>query len=275
MKYNYHTHTSLCHHAKGTNEEYVLAAIEAGFDEIGFADHTPWNFEDFVSGMRMTKEELPFYCESIKALREKYKDKISIKLGLECEYFPKYIPWLKEKIEEHQIDFIILGHHFSVDEPGSTYNGNLSTEKELFSYCDDILTREWTRGFSPMLPTPIFLCEAIRFLTKPAGKFPPGLSTNPSKREFLLNITFSVFPSFLQAEERIILIPHSGKWLPKRRLPSRWELMPTLLRLFLTGSFLKRDLQILKASVLSFRKKSQCTDNRTVYMHFFRNVLTK
>lgn len=157
MKYNYHTHTSLCHHAKGTNEEYVLAAIEAGFDEIGFADHTPWNFEDFVSGMRMTKEELPFYCESIKALREKYKDKISIKLGLECEYFPKYIPWLKEKIEEHQIDFIILGHHFSVDEPGSIYNGNLSTEKELFSYCDDILEGMDTGLFSYVAHPDIFM----------------------------------------------------------------------------------------------------------------------
>ena len=32
MKYNYHTHTSRCFHARGTDEEYVLAAIEAGFD---------------------------------------------------------------------------------------------------------------------------------------------------------------------------------------------------------------------------------------------------
>ena len=78
MKYNYHTHTALCHHAVGTNEEYVLAAIKAGFDEIGFADHSPWDFKDYVSNMRMAKEDLPAYCESIKALREKYKDKIKL-----------------------------------------------------------------------------------------------------------------------------------------------------------------------------------------------------
>lgn len=158
MKYNYHTHTSLCHHAKGTNEEYVLAAIEAGFDEIGFADHSPWNFENYVSGMRMTKEDLNLYCKSIKDLKEKYKDKISIKLGLECEYFPKYMPWLKEKIEEHQIDFIILGHHFCDDENRhSLYNGSLTNEKEIRRYCDDILEAMDTGLFSYIAHPDIFM----------------------------------------------------------------------------------------------------------------------
>lgn len=157
MKYNYHTHTSRCFHAKGTDEEFVLAAIEAGFDEIGFADHSPWPFENFVSGMRMTAAELPLYCENIKALREKYKDKISIKLGLECEYFPKYIPWLKEKIEEYGIDYIILGHHFSVDEPGSNYNGNMKTPEELYNFRDDIFEAVDTGLFAYVAHPDIFM----------------------------------------------------------------------------------------------------------------------
>ena len=140
MKYNYHTHTERCFHAIGTDEEFVLAAIDAGFDEIGFADHSPWNFENgFVSRRRMHESELKGYCDSVKELREKYRDKISIKLGLECEYFPKYLPWLREKIKEHQIDYLICGHHFSTDEPGSEYNGNLSSKNELEIYKNDIL----------------------------------------------------------------------------------------------------------------------------------------
>ncbi|MBE6773079.1 MAG: histidinol-phosphatase HisJ family protein [Ruminococcaceae bacterium] len=157
MKYNYHTHTALCHHAVGTNEEYVLAAIKAGFDEIGFADHSPWDFKDYVSNMRMAKEDLPAYCESIKALREKYKDKISIKLGLECEYFPKYLPWLKDMIAEHGIDFLILGHHFSVDEPISSYNGNLCAPHQLYDYRDDILEAMDTGLFSYVAHPDIFM----------------------------------------------------------------------------------------------------------------------
>ncbi len=140
MKYNYHTHTERCHHARGKDEEFVLAAIEAGFDEIGFADHGPWPYEgSFVSHIRMTPDELKGYCDSVKALREKYKDKIRIKLGLESEYFAKYLSWLKEKIEEHGIDYLILGHHFCTDEPGSIYNGNLSTHEELEMFKRDII----------------------------------------------------------------------------------------------------------------------------------------
>ena len=46
MKANYHTHTARCGHAEGTDEEYVLAAIERGFDEMGFSDHVPWPYKN-------------------------------------------------------------------------------------------------------------------------------------------------------------------------------------------------------------------------------------
>lgn len=38
---NYHTHTTRCMHAIGSEEEYILAAISAGYTELGFSDHTP------------------------------------------------------------------------------------------------------------------------------------------------------------------------------------------------------------------------------------------
>ncbi len=139
MKYNYHTHTMRCFHAFGNDEDFVKAAIEAGFDEIGFADHSPWHFENHVSGMRMHEREREGYCESVKSLREKYKDKISIKLGLECEYFPYHMPWLKEKIKEHEIDYIILGHHFCRCETVGEYNGALRTPEQIRLYCDEVL----------------------------------------------------------------------------------------------------------------------------------------
>lgn len=157
MKYNYHTHTFRCFHARGTDEEFVKAAIEAGFDEIGFADHSPWPFSDFVSGMRMHADELENYCSSIKELREKYKDKISIKLGLECEYFPKYLPWLKDQIEKQEIDYIILGHHFSKDEPGSLYNGNMKTPEHLYTFRDDIIEGMETGLFAYVAHPDIFM----------------------------------------------------------------------------------------------------------------------
>lgn len=157
MKYNYHTHTERCFHASGSDEEYVLAAIKAGFDEIGFADHAPWPFEGYSSYMRMPVNQLKGYCDSIHSLKEKYKNEISIKLGLECEYFPKYLPWLKKQIQEMGIDYLIIGHHFSKDEPGSIYNGNMTEPSQLYNYCDDITEAMESGMFSYIAHPDIFM----------------------------------------------------------------------------------------------------------------------
>ena len=118
MKTNYHTHTTRCMHAVGSDEEYVLSAIKGGFQILGFSDHTPWKYRtSYIADMRMLPEELPEYIESLQYLREKYRDQIDIKIGLECEYFPEYIPWLKEQIKKYQLNYILFGnHHFHTDE---------------------------------------------------------------------------------------------------------------------------------------------------------------
>ena len=67
MKTNYHTHTSRCQHATGSDEEYVISAIKGGYQELGFSDHSPWKYKtDYVSDIRMIPEEFPEYVESIR-----------------------------------------------------------------------------------------------------------------------------------------------------------------------------------------------------------------
>ena len=69
MRANYHTHTWRCNHAVGSEEDYVIHAIEQGFDILGFSDHTPQFFRDgYRSGIRMDPEELPNYCRVIREL---------------------------------------------------------------------------------------------------------------------------------------------------------------------------------------------------------------
>ena len=72
MKANYHTHTARCGHAEGTDEEYVLAAIERGFDELGFSDHVPWPYKNgYVHPtVRMHISQMPEYLASVRALAE-------------------------------------------------------------------------------------------------------------------------------------------------------------------------------------------------------------
>ena len=52
MLKNYHSHTARCGHAWGTDEEFIQAAIEAGFGVLGFSEHTPLAFLGRLSGDR-------------------------------------------------------------------------------------------------------------------------------------------------------------------------------------------------------------------------------
>lgn len=128
MKTNYHTHTERCKHAYGSEEEFILAAIEGGIEELGFADHTPWPFKtkDFEPRMRMKLSQFQDYLDTCTALKEKYKDQISIKIGLECEYYEEYIDWL-EHIAKNKVDYLIFGNHYAYSDdiyPIAPYMGN-------------------------------------------------------------------------------------------------------------------------------------------------------
>lgn len=136
-KNNYHTHTSRCFHAIGQDEEYVQAAIQAGIQELGFSDHTPWHYHSsFKATMRMPESQLDDYIQSIRALKEKYKKQISIKIGLECEYFERYMPWLEKMLKDKKIDYIILGNHYQDTDENHVYFGFPLSKDQLMSYVD-------------------------------------------------------------------------------------------------------------------------------------------
>lgn len=114
---NYHTHTKRCRHATGEDREYVEAAIKAGFEEIGFSDHSPMLFSnDHISTFRMYVEEAEDYANSIKQLKEEYKNQISIKLGFELEYYPQLFENTLSFLKQFDYDYLILGQHYTDNE---------------------------------------------------------------------------------------------------------------------------------------------------------------
>ncbi|MDR2589177.1 MAG: PHP domain-containing protein, partial [Spirochaetales bacterium] len=82
LKTNYHTHYSICD-GRGWAEEYVLAALERGFDVLGFSSHAPL---PFPSGWTMAAEDFPVYCAEVRRLRELYAGSLEIYLGLEIDF---------------------------------------------------------------------------------------------------------------------------------------------------------------------------------------------
>ena len=55
IKTNYHTHYSICKHAVGSLEEYILKAIELGYEEFAVTEHIPFPKEmrAVISSKRM------------------------------------------------------------------------------------------------------------------------------------------------------------------------------------------------------------------------------
>jgi len=142
QNFNYHSHTYRCGHADldMQDEEYVKEYIKMGFKKVAFTDHCPEkNKIDKRTDMRMDYEERIGYLNSIKFLKEKYKDQIELETGYEVEYLPGEEENLKELKEE--TDKLILGQHFIYDD-----NKNLKifgktttfTNEELIRYAEYI-----------------------------------------------------------------------------------------------------------------------------------------
>lgn len=155
-KRNYHTHTWRCRHADGLDRDFVEEAVRQGYKELGFADHACWKYDsDYQPHMRMDLSQFEDYKSSVLQLKEEFKDKISIKLGMEAEFFPKYMNWLLDFCIEQDIDYLILGNHFLETDETGIYFGSASM-KEFDKYIDSCIQAMKTGMYSylahPELP---------------------------------------------------------------------------------------------------------------------------
>lgn len=123
MTANYHTHTTFCD-GNNTAEEIVLRAIENKFCAIGFSGHAYTSY-DLSYCVKDTKE----YISAITALKEKYRDKIQIYLGVEEDAF--------SPVNRTDFDYIIGSCHYicadGVYYPIDTDYGCLKKCLEVFN----------------------------------------------------------------------------------------------------------------------------------------------
>lgn len=155
---NYHSHTTRCNHATGTEEEYVQAAIQRGLKVFGFSDHTPQIFPgNYYTFMRMFPDELPNYCETVRNLRTKYADQIRIPLGLEAEYYPISWPELLPRLQDAGIEYLILGQHWLGNEQNEHGSGGATADESLLRrYCHQVMEALDTGKFTYLAHPDLF-----------------------------------------------------------------------------------------------------------------------
>ena len=147
---NYHTHTARCHHAYGTEIEYVENAIRRGLKIFGFSDHTPQYFPgDYYTHMRMRPYELLEYCATVRALRQQFRGQIDIPLGLEAEFYPAIWGELLPRLQDAGIEYLILGQHWLGNEQGEHGSGGATDDEDLLRrYCHQVMDALETGKFT-------------------------------------------------------------------------------------------------------------------------------
>lgn len=154
---DYHVHTSYSDDSEYPMEDVVKDAISFGLDEICFTDHVDYGVKrdwDDPRGMTyrrggagepermaLANVDYPRYATEIAALREKYKDQITLKMGIEFGIQTHTIPQYEKLFSVWPFDFIILSVHQVEDKEFWTQDfqrGRTQTEYNL-RYYEEIL----------------------------------------------------------------------------------------------------------------------------------------
>lgn len=147
---DYHIHTLLCNHAVGGIRSYVDAAVRAGLTEICFLEH--FTLDRTSTAHSMAPGEVPFYVYAVREMKEAYKDRITIRTGLEVDFCPEAVPALTEIIDRFEFDLIGCSIHF-VDgiNIASRRNASAIPDKDF-----DALCRRYVERVRQMVETPFF-----------------------------------------------------------------------------------------------------------------------
>ena len=120
---NLHTHTTF-DDGKNTVTEMVQAAIIAGLTSIGFSGHSILPYQNDWS---MTEEGFPLYLEEIGRVRDLFREKLPVYLGLEWDHISS------SALLKQPFDFIIGSvHHLqAVNERFTVDESAVSTQEAL------------------------------------------------------------------------------------------------------------------------------------------------
>ena len=137
---DYHTHTVFSSDSMYPMEDCINDAISLGIEEICFTDHVDYGIKDDWDDLRNNKATKKYfnvdydkYFSDLETLREKYKNQITIKNGLEFGIQKYNIEKYNKLFEKYPLDFIILSVHQIDDKEfwNHSYQDG-KTEKEYY-----------------------------------------------------------------------------------------------------------------------------------------------
>lgn len=104
---NYHTHTNYCD-GHATAEQMVEFALAHGIKHLGFSGHAPLPYSNTFS---IEGDRYIQYCNTVRALQQKYAGQIEVRLGLEIDYVPGLLEDFTPLIEQGGLQYTIGSVH--------------------------------------------------------------------------------------------------------------------------------------------------------------------
>ena len=154
IKSDYHIHTKLCGHAIGEPIEYAQKALDLGLSEIGFSDHAPFVVHEYP-GITMSPAQLPVYHKMIENVRDEFKGKIDVKVGIEADFIPGFEQKTKSILDAYPYDYIIGSVHFigtwGFDDPEQRHLWDEKGIDEVYRDYYSLLRQSAESGFFNIL----------------------------------------------------------------------------------------------------------------------------
>lgn len=188
---DWHTHSELCHHAKGTIEDYVREAIELQLTTIGACDHFPYEFLKNIERIpykeyAITIDEIDQYLTTVEMLREKYKNQINIRIGFEIDFFENQEAALNKHLNKikSRLDYILGSVHTLdfQDDKGAWGFDDSRFKKDYEFYGADRVYTQYFKTLRKMLNSEQFDLDIV-------GHFdlPKKFNDFPTNKELIFN----------------------------------------------------------------------------------------
>ncbi|OGP60788.1 MAG: hypothetical protein A2V65_02350 [Deltaproteobacteria bacterium RBG_13_49_15] len=107
---DYHIHTPLCRHSTGSMDDCVRYAVSTGMTEICFLDHL--TIRPGKTAKSMDPTEVSLYFNAVQVLKDRYKNRIRIKGGLEVDFNPEVNGLIEALTNTFSFDVIAASIHF-------------------------------------------------------------------------------------------------------------------------------------------------------------------
>jgi histidinol-phosphatase (PHP family) len=114
MIFDLHTHHDRCGHASGKIKDYIESAIKVGMTVIGISDHSPYfahELDQPQPGIAMARSDFPNYVAEVLRLKEQYRNRIEVLLGVESDFYMDQIDLYRASYEPYPFDYIIGSVH--------------------------------------------------------------------------------------------------------------------------------------------------------------------